>query len=61
MLIALLERRMWVPDDTNWGCGGAGCILVPAVSFFVMIYIAGKQGMDVPKLMREFLDAVGFR
>ena len=46
-------------DDTNWGCGPAGCMTLMIIAFLVMIFIAKQQGMDVPEIFGKFMDMVG--
>ncbi len=43
-------------DDTNWGCGPAGCLVILIILFLVGAFIANKQGMDVSEMFRNFMD-----
>lgn len=46
-------------DNTNWGCGPAGCMVLMIIAFLVMYFIAKQQGMDVSEIFRKFMDNLG--
>ena len=46
-------------DNTNWGCGPAGFMVLMIIAFLIMIFIANKQGMDTSEIFRKFMDIIG--